>query len=66
MPGQIKKMIDSIVEQRARGNPTIALTTLTKLVLKGVNPRKFDDSSLDDPAVIAKLRTIAEELRVKS
>ena len=61
MAGVIKRMIDSIVEQRAEGNATIALTVQTKLVLKGVNPDKFNASSPDDPAVIAKLRTIAAE-----
>lgn len=64
MAGQIKQMIDSIVAQRAKGNPTIALTTKTKLVLKGLNPDRFDAGSPDDPAVIAKVKAIAAELGV--
>jgi len=66
MAGVIKMMIDSIVEQRARGNSTIALTTKTKLVLKGVNPDRFNSSSPDDPATIAKLRAIAVDLGVRA
>jgi hypothetical protein len=64
MAGQIKHMIDSIVEQRAKGNPTIALTTKTKLVLKGLNPDRFDSGSPDDPAVITKVKAIAADLGV--
>jgi len=64
MAGQIKHMIDAIIAQRARGNPTIALTTKTKLVLKGLNPDRFDAGSPDDPAVITKVRAIAAELGV--
>jgi hypothetical protein len=65
MAGQIKRMIDSIVEQRANGNPTIALTTQTKLVLKVIAPCRFLESSPDDPAVIARLRVIAAEFGVR-
>ena len=61
MPGQIKHMIDCIVEQRAKGNPTILLTTKTKLVLRGVNPDRFTATSPDDPAVMAKVKSIAAE-----
>jgi hypothetical protein len=65
MAGVIKTMIDSIVEQRARGNSTVALTTKTKLVLKGVNPERFNSNSADDAAIIAKLRAIAVEMGVR-
>ena len=65
MAGQIKRMIDSIVEQRAQGNPTIASSTRTKLILKGINPQAYTPTSADDPAVIARLRTLAGELGVR-
>jgi len=58
-------MIDTIITQRSNGNNTIALTTKTKLVLKGVNPDRFTAASDDDPAVIAKLQVIANELGVR-
>jgi hypothetical protein len=64
MPGQIKLMIDSMVRQRANNNPTLVATTITKLIIKGVNPNHFLLSSADDPKVIAKLRVIAQELGV--
>ena len=65
MAGKIKQMIDSVVEQRANGNPTIALTTKAKLVLKGVNPGSFSETSPDDPVTIAKLKKIAADFGVQ-
>ncbi|MGE5570473.1 MAG: hypothetical protein ACM3S5_15660 [Rhodospirillales bacterium] len=64
MPGQIKRMIDTIIAQRAKGNPTIELTTKTKMILKGVNPDRYTNTSEDDPVAIGKLRKIAAELGV--
>lgn len=65
MAGQIKRLIDLIVAQRAKGNPTIALTTKAKLVLKGVNPNSFGDTSPDDPALLVRLKNIAADLGVR-
>lgn len=65
MAGQIKRMIETIVTKRANGNPTVATTTRTKLILKGINPDKFNALSADDAAVMAKLRAIAGELGVQ-
>ena len=59
MSGQIKNLIDQIIEARAKGNPTIAATTKTKLLLKGINPNTFTDKSDDDPSVVAKIKAIA-------
>ncbi len=64
MAGQIRKMIDSIIDQRSKGNELLRNTTETKLVIKGVNPSKYGASSPDDAAVIEKLRGIAKELGV--
>lgn len=55
-------MLDAIVAQRSKGNPVIAMTTKTKLILKGVNPDLYNDLSPDDPVVMAKVRTIAAAL----
>lgn len=65
MPGQIKQLLDSIVQQRAKGNPTLLMTTRTKLILKGLNPDAFTASSPDDPVLVAKVRALAAELGVQ-
>jgi len=64
MPGNVKRMIDSIVQQRAKGNPTLIASTRTKLILKGVNPDQFSDTSPDDAVMIGKVRAIGAELGV--
>jgi hypothetical protein len=62
MAGQIKRMIDRIVEQRAKGNAALKNTTITKLILKGINPDSYTLMSPDDPAVIRRLQEIAGEM----
>ena len=62
MAGQIRNMLDAIITQRARGNPTIASTTKTKLILKGINPDAYGSASPDDPVIVAKVKRIAAEL----
>jgi len=64
MPGLIKTMIERIIAERSKGNSTLAATTKTKLILKGIDPDKFGPSSPDDQAVITKLRALAAELNI--
>ena len=64
MSGQIKALIDHIIESRAKGNSTIVNTTRTKLILKGINPSKYTAESPDDEAVLSQLHQIAAELGV--
>lgn len=63
MAGKIKKMIDSIIEQRAKDNPMLAGVIKTKLMLKGIDPSKFSATSEDDPAVIGKLEVLMKDLK---
>jgi hypothetical protein len=64
MAGQIKAIIDTIVAQRANGNPTIIATTKAKILLKGIDPEQYNANSEDNPAVLAKARKIAEEFNI--
>ena len=66
MAGKIKQIIDNIIEERSKGNPAIREMTIAKLILKGLNPNKFDDNSSDDAVIIEKLLKIAKQLNVKS
>lgn len=65
MAGKIKKMIDFIIQERSKGNPAIKEMTIAKLILKGLNPNKFDSYSDDDPVIIEKLLQIAEQMNIK-
>ena len=64
MAGKIKQMIDTIIAQRAKGNPTLVSVTVTKLVLKGIDPERYNAQSPDDPVMIDKLSALAKDLGV--
>jgi hypothetical protein len=64
MGGQIKSLIDTIVEKRAGGDPLLERTTKTKLMLKGINVWKYSADSEDEPEVIERLKVIAKEIGI--
>lgn len=64
MPGRIKYMIDTIIEKRSNGNPTIVNTTRVKLRLKGISPDNYTWTSPDDPIIIEKLNGLAKEWEI--
>ena len=63
MAGKIKQMIDSIMDQRAKDNPMLQGVIRTKLVLKGIDAKKFTPQSDDDPAIISKLEALVKDLK---
>ena len=65
MAGEIKRLLDKIVDERSKGNSAIMLTTKTKIILKGINFDSYTPASQDDQAVIAKVKQIAVELGVR-
>jgi hypothetical protein len=64
MAGQLKSMIDRVVQERAKGSPTLVVTTRAKLMLKGIPVNDFTDKSPDDPAMIQRVRTAASEMGI--
>jgi len=62
--GTVKRIVDSIIETRSKGNPTFVESTRAKLILKGLNPAKFTPSTPDDPAMVARARNLAAEFGV--
>lgn len=58
MAGKIKLMIDAIVEQRTRNNPELIGVVRTKLMLKGVDPNRYTETSDDDPRILSILDAI--------
>lgn len=65
MAGRIKAMLDSIIEQRGQGNPTIVSLTKTKLLLKGINVDNYTKMSDDDPVMMEKVKQAAVEWNVR-
>lgn len=66
MAGQIIRMIDKIIQERSQGKETLVSTTRTKLILKGINPSKYNAASEDDPIIIGKIRLIANEFGINN
>ena len=64
MAGQIQKMIQATITQKAKGNMVIENSIRTKMYLKGVAVDKFTAASPDDPAVVQKVREVAKEFGV--
>jgi hypothetical protein len=64
MAGKIKALIDLIVEKRSQGSPTRAVTTKTKIMLKGINPEIYTSSSEDNPTIEQRLKEIGKELGI--
>jgi len=62
MAGKIREMIDSVIAQRAMGNPMLEKIIKTKLILKGVNPNKYTLQSDDEPQVLEKIEKMLMEL----
>ena len=63
MAGQIKRLIDSIVEQRGQGNKILEGVVRMKLILKGIDPKNYTDASDDDPVVVSRLIDLMKELQ---
>jgi hypothetical protein len=63
MAGKIKRIIDSVIVQRAGGNPMLEKIIKTKMILKGVDPNIYTLESDDDPVVMEKLEKMLRELK---
>ena len=63
MAGQIKRMIDGIIAQRANGSKVLEGVVKMKLILKGIDPKHYDETSPDDPAILNRLFELQNELK---
>ena len=64
MPGKIKQLIDTIITDRANGNELVVHSTRAKLMLKGIDPDIYNETSEDYPNVIRQLKSLAQEIGV--
>jgi hypothetical protein len=64
MAGEIHRLIERIIELRCGGNMSLVMSTKTKMLLKGLDPDKYTETSPDDPAIIARVRELADHLGV--
>lgn len=62
MAGQVKVLIDQLIQLRTKGDRGLVAPLKIKLIMKGVDPDMFDSDSPDNPVVIQRLVTIAKEM----
>ncbi len=62
MAGQIKTMITRLIHLRVGNNPHMEAPLKIKLIMKGIDPDLYNEHSADDPVIIQRLRTIAENM----
>jgi hypothetical protein len=64
MAGKIKQTLDKLIQARSKGNQTLVFTTITKLMLKGIDYNKYTETSEDDPVMLEKIATVAKDMGV--
>jgi len=64
MAGQIKKMLERIIDVRGKGDDVLRRLTRAKLILKGFDPARFTLTSPEDPDTVARVKQVARELGV--
>lgn len=62
MAGKIKQLIDKLIELRTNGDRGLVAPIKIKLIMKGVDPDLFDETSADNPIVMQRVITIAKEM----
>ena len=63
--GRVRRLIDRYLDLRSQGNETLLPFLRSHLILKGIRPDEWDDTTTDDPATIALLERLLEELDVR-
>ena len=62
--GKTKNLIDELIKKRANGDPFLESSTRIKLIMKGIDPKKIDDNTHDNPETIEKIYEVAKALNV--
>ncbi len=62
--GTVRRVLDAVIAARGQNNPTFIEATRAKLILKGMNPARFTESTPDDPVQVARARKVAAEFGV--
>ena len=65
MAGKVKAMIDQIIAQRSQGNANLIAPLKIKLIMKGLDPDAWLESSPDDPMMISRAQNAAKDMGVQ-
>jgi DNA polymerase III sliding clamp (beta) subunit (PCNA family) len=64
MKGEVKRIIDEIVAQRAHGDEVLMTTTKTRIALKGINLDDYTATTNDSDQDIATIKKIAVDMGI--
>ena len=62
--GQIRHLLDAIIQTRSKGNSSLIKATKTKFMLKGIDINVYSAHTPDDPAVLMRIKKIASSIGV--
>ena len=62
--GKAKKMIDELIQKKARGDKFQESNVRMKLMFKGVLPDKITDDTPDSDEIIEKIREVASQFNI--
>jgi len=65
MAGKVKAMIDQIIAQRSQGNANLIAPLKIKLIMKGIDPDEWLESSPDDPLMLSRAQNAAKDMGVQ-
>jgi len=64
MPGKIKTAIDQILTLRSHDNAHLIAPLKIKLIMKGIDPDLWHESSPDDPVMLLRVQNAAKDMGV--
>ncbi len=65
MAGRVKRLIDEFIELRTAGQKGLEHFVRAHLVLSGVNPNLYSESTPDDPILEKKLQKMIADFSAK-
>ena len=66
MAGEVKRLIDELIELRTKGRPELDPFVRVHLVLSGIDPSGYTETSPADPATEGRLRKMIADFRASS
>ena len=63
MAGRVHKLIEELVKLRSGGGSGTDHFVRAHLMLNGIDPSQFDETSVDDPNVVAKLQAMIDSFK---
>ncbi len=63
MQRNVKQMIDTTIDRKAKENPMLARIIRAKLVLKGIDPESLANESDIDPSLVKRIESVLAEFK---